>query len=191
LVIKIIGQEVHRAMSRVGRKPITVPANVEVTIDNNFVTVKGPKGQLSFQFNKKINIEKQENHIIVTRNSDEKEDRALHGTTRAILNNMIIGVSEGFSKELEIRGVGYRAALNGRVLSLSLGKSHPEDIPIPEGLTVEVPKNTQIIIKGCDKQLVGEFSAYIRNLRAPEPYLGKGIRYKDEHVIIKEGKTAK
>jgi len=178
-------------MSRVGRKPIMVPANVEVTIEENFVTVKGPKGQLSFQFSKKVNIEKQDNQIVVTRNSDDREERSLHGTTRAVINNMIVGVTDGFSKELEIRGVGYRAALNGRVLSLSLGKSHPEDIPIPEGLTVEVPKNTQIIIKGCDKQLVGEFAANIRKLRAPEPYLGKGIRYKDEHVIIKEGKTAK
>ncbi len=178
-------------MSRIGRKPIEVPKNVEVNVDNNFVTVKGPLGQLSYQFKDNINIEKQEDKIVIARNSDLREERALHGTTRAVINNMIEGVTKGFSKELEIRGVGYRATLKGNILNLALGKSHPEDIQIPAGITVEVPKNTTIIIKGCDKQLVGEFAANIRKLRAPEPYLGKGIRYVNEHVIIKEGKTAK
>lgn len=178
-------------MSRIGRKPITVPSGVEVNIEGNLISVKGPNGQLSYQFNNIINVDKQENEIIVTRNSDEKEERSLHGTTRANISNMVEGVTKGFTKELEIRGVGYRATLNGKVLNLALGKSHPENVEIPEGLTVEVPKNTIIIIKGSDKQLVGEFAANIRKLRAPEPYLGKGIRYKDERVIIKEGKTAK
>lgn len=179
-------------MSRIGKKPIVVPDGVEVKIDaNNLVSVKGPLGELSFQFNNLIKIDKKENEIIVSRQSDQKEDRSLHGTSRSILNNMIEGVTKGFSKELEIRGVGYRATLKGNILNLALGKSHPEDIPIPDGLTVEVPRNTVIIIKGCDKQKVGQFAAQIRELRKPEPYLGKGIRYKDEYVRIKEGKTAK
>lgn len=179
-------------MSRIGRKPIVVPNDVEVKVDeNNLVSVKGPKGELSYQFNSSIKIEKQDNELVVTRQSDDKIQRALHGTTRSVLSNMVEGVSKGFSKELEIRGVGYRATLKGNILNLALGKSHPEDIQIPEGLTVEVPKNTVIIIKGCDKQAVGEFAAKIRQLRKPEPYLGKGIRYKDEYVKIKEGKTAK
>lgn len=179
-------------MSRIGRKPIVVPNDVEVNIDeNNFVSVKGPLGELSFQFSNLINIDKKDNEIIVTRNSDDKLHRGLHGTSRSVLSNMIEGVTKGFSKELEIRGVGYRATLKGNILNLALGKSHPEDIPIPDGLTVEVPRNTVIIIKGCDKQQVGQFAAQIRELRKPEPYLGKGIRYKDEYVRIKEGKTAK
>jgi large subunit ribosomal protein L6 len=179
-------------MSRIGKKVIIVPANVEVTIDdNNFAIVKGPKGQLQFKFSKLITIVKEENEITISRDSDKKENRSLHGTTRALLNNMIIGVSEGFTKELEINGVGYRATLKGDLISLTLGKSHLDELPIPEGVTVEVPKNTQIIIKGCDKQAVGEFAANIRALRVPEPYKGKGIRYKGERVVLKEGKTAK
>ncbi|HEY8364590.1 MAG TPA: 50S ribosomal protein L6 [Haloplasmataceae bacterium] len=179
-------------MSRIGRKPIVIPKDVEVNIDeNNKVSVKGPKGNLSFQFSKVISITKEDDKIFVSRSSDDKEMRAKHGTTRAIIHNMVEGVTKGFSKELEIRGVGYRATLKGNILNLALGKSHPEDVVIPEGITVEVPKNTVIIIKGCDKQLVGEFAANIRKLRAPEPYQGKGIRYVNEHVKIKEGKTAK
>lgn len=179
-------------MSRIGRKPIIVPNGVEVTIaPNNHVVVKGPKGQLEFQFSKLIKIEQNGNEIIVSRDSDNREERSLHGTTRAVLNNMIVGVSEGFTKELEINGVGYRATLQGKILSLSLGKAHLDEVAIPEGITVEVPKNTVIIIKGCDKQLVGEFAAYVRGLRKPEPYKGKGIRYKNEHITLKEGKTAK
>lgn len=179
-------------MSRIGKKPIIVPENVEVTVSpTNHVTVKGPKGQLEFQFNNKITIQRQGNELNIVRGSDEREERSLHGTTRAVLNNMVVGVSEGFIKELEIVGVGYRAQLKGNILNLTLGKSHPDDMVIPEGITVEVPKNTSVIIKGCDKQLVGEFAANVRNLRAPEPYLGKGIRYKNERIVIKEGKTAK
>lgn len=179
-------------MSRIGRKPILVPNGVEVTVDdNNFVVVKGPKGQQQFQFSNLVAIEKNENEITVTRSSDVREERALHGTTRAVLQNMITGVSTGFERELEIIGVGYRATLKGTVLSLTLGKSHLDELPIPEGLTVEVPKNTQIIIKGMDKQLVGQFAAVIRGLRKPEPYHGKGIRYKGERITLKEGKTAK
>ncbi len=179
-------------MSRIGKKPIVVPNDVEININaDNLVSVKGPKGQLSFQFKKIIKIDRQDNELIISRNSDLREERALHGTTRAIINNMVEGVTKGFTKELEINGVGYRATLKGPILNLTLGKSHPEDVEIPQGLTVEVPKNTIVIIKGCDKQLVGEFAANIRKLRAPEPYLGKGIRYKGEHVRIKEGKTAK
>jgi len=179
-------------MSRIGKKPIVIPNEVTVDVDaNNFVSVKGPKGELSFQFKTIISIDRQDNELIISRDSDAREKRALHGTTRAIISNMVEGVTKGFTKELEIKGVGYRATLKGNILNLALGKSHPEDLEIPEGITVEVPKNTIIIIKGCDKQIVGEFAANIRKLRAPEPYLGKGIRYKDEHVRIKEGKTAK
>jgi large subunit ribosomal protein L6 len=179
-------------MSRIGNKPIVVPDNVEVTVSStNHVTVKGPKGQLEFQFSNKITIHRDGSELTTSRSSDEREERALHGTTRAVINNMITGVTKGFSRELEIVGVGYRAQLKGKILNLTLGKSHPDDVVIPEGIIVEVPKNTSVIIKGCDKQLVGEFAANIRNLRAPEPYLGKGVRYKEERVKIKEGKTAK
>jgi large subunit ribosomal protein L6 len=179
-------------MSRIGKKPIIVPAGVEVSIDaNNFVVVKGPKGQLQFQFSNLINIVKEDNEITVSRDSDKREERALHGTTRAVLNNMIVGVSEGYSRELEINGVGYRATLKGNQISFTLGKSHLDELDIPEGITVEVPKNTIVIVKGADKQAVGEFAAKIRGLRSPEPYKGKGIRYKGERIILKEGKTAK
>jgi large subunit ribosomal protein L6 len=179
-------------MSRIGKKPIIVPNDVDVKIDDtNHISVKGPIGELSFQFSEKIKIDKKDNEITISRNSDVKELRSLHGTTRAIISNMIEGVTKGFTKELEIKGVGYRATLKGDILNLALGKSHPEDVQIPQGLTIEVPKNNIIIVKGCDKQLVGEFAANIRKLRAPEPYLGKGIRYKNEYVKIKEGKTAK
>lgn len=179
-------------MSRIGNKPITIPSGVEVNInENNFVSVKGPKGQLSFQFSKLITIDRQENDLVFSRHSEQRQERALHGTTRAVINNMIEGVTKEFTKELNINGVGYRATLKGNILNLTLGKSHPDNLEIPEGISVEVPKNNIIIIKGCDKQLVGEFAANIRKLRAPEPYLGKGIRYKGERVKIKEGKTAK
>jgi large subunit ribosomal protein L6 len=179
-------------MSRIGRKIITVPNGVEVTVDaKNFVVVTGPKGQLQFQFDKLIHILQEENEIVVSRDSDKREERALHGTTRAVLNNMIVGVSEGFTKELEISGVGYRATLKGNIISFTLGKSHLDELEIPEGITLEVPKNTIVIIKGSDKQAVGEFAAKIRSLRKPEPYKGKGIRYKGERITLKEGKTAK
>lgn len=179
-------------MSRIGNKVIHVPAGVTVTINpENHVVVKGPKGQLEFHFNEGLTITKEGNDIHVVRPNDEIFTRKIHGTTRALLANMVHGVSEGFKKQLEIRGVGYRAALQGKVVNLSMGYSHPVDLEIPAGLTVTIPKNTDIIIEGADKQLVGEFAAKIRSVRRPEPYLGKGIRYVDEYVARKAGKTAK
>lgn len=179
-------------MSRIGNKVIHVPAGVTVTVSpENYAVVKGPKGQLEFQFNAVLNIKVEGQDIHVVRPNDEIFTRKIHGTTRALLANMVTGVSTGFKKQLEIRGVGYRAALQGKVVNLSMGYSHPVDLPIPEGLTVTIPKNTDIIIEGADKQLVGEFAAKIRSVRKPEPYLGKGIRYVDEFVARKAGKTAK
>ncbi len=177
-------------MSRIGRKVIEIPAGVTVTNDDNFITVKGPKGELKQQFNKSLTIDIEGAEITVKRNSEIKSVKQLHGTTRALIANMINGVVEGYTKELEIIGVGYRAALAGKVLTLSLGFSHPVEMEIPEGLEVEVPKNTIVIIKGIDKQLVGEFAANVRRNRPPEPYKGKGVRYKDEYVRRKEGKAA-
>lgn len=179
-------------MSRIGNKVIHVPAGVTVTINpENHVVVKGPKGQLEFKFNEVLNINMEGNDIHVSRPNDEIFTRKIHGTTRALLANMVHGVAVGFKKQLEIRGVGYRAALQGNIVNLSMGYSHPVDLEIPKGLTVSIPKNTDIIIEGADKQLVGEFAAKIRNVRRPEPYLGKGIRYVDEYVARKAGKTAK
>ncbi len=179
-------------MSRIGKKPISLPSGVEVSVDeNNTVTVKGVKGTLTFTFNRDMKITVQDGTLEVERPSETKIHRAIHGTTRALINNMVVGVSEGFKKELKMVGVGYRAQLQGNTLVIAAGYSHPVEMPIPEGLTVEVPKNTQIFISGIDKQLVGEFSANIRGVRPPEPYLGKGIRYVDEYVRRKEGKTAK
>lgn len=179
-------------MSRIGKKPIDMPQNVTVNIaEGNVVTVKGPKGELTRSFSPVIGIEINENQILFTRPNDDKQNRMLHGTTRAIVNNMVVGVSEGYTKELEIIGVGYRAQLKGNILILSAGYSHPVEMELPQGIEVEVPKNTQVIVKGIDKELVGEFAANIRSVRAPEPYKGKGIRYKGEFVRRKEGKTAK
>jgi large subunit ribosomal protein L6 len=179
-------------MSRIGNKVIQVPAGVTVTISpENYVVVKGPKGQLEFQFNENLNIHQEGHEIKISRPNDEIFTRKIHGTTRALLANMVNGVSTGFKKQLEIRGVGYRAALQGNVVNLSLGYSHPINLEIPAGLSVSIPKNTDIIIEGADKQVVGEFAAKIRSYRKPEPYLGKGIRYVDEYVPRKAGKTAK
>ncbi len=178
-------------MSRIGKKPIALPQGVEVTIDGNFVQVKGPKGTLENTFNEELTIKLEDSNIVVERPSDAKFHRMIHGTTRALLNNMVLGVSEGFKKTLKMIGVGYRAQVQGKKLVLSAGYSHPVEMEIPEGLTVEVVKNTEINISGIDKQLVGEFAANVRKVRRPEPYLGKGIRYIDEHVRRKEGKTAK
>jgi len=177
-------------MSRIGKKPVTVPSGVTVAVENNFVTVKGPKGQLEAQFNTDLTFDVQENIVEIVRPSEAKFHKAIHGTTRALLNNMVVGVSEGFKKELKMVGVGYRSAMQGNTLVLQAGYSHPVEMILPEGITVEVVKNTTIIVAGIDKQLVGEFSANIRDVRPPEPYLGKGIRYVDEHVRRKEGKTA-
>ena len=179
-------------MSRIGNKVIQVPAGVTVTVSpENYVVVKGPKGQLEFQFNENLTIDHQGSEIKISRPNDEIFSRKIHGTTRALLANMVTGVSVGFKKQLEIRGVGYRAALQGNVVNLSMGYSHPVDLEIPAGITVTIPKNTDVIIEGADKQVVGEFAAKIRSVRKPEPYLGKGIRYVDEYVPRKAGKTAK
>jgi large subunit ribosomal protein L6 len=179
-------------MSRIGKKTIFLPEGVEVTVgENNNVTVKGPKGQLENQFNTELTINVENNEINISRPSESKFHKTIHGTTRALLNNMVLGVSEGFGKELKMIGVGYRAQMQGTKLVISAGYSHPVEMEVPTGLAVEVEKNTTIKVTGIDKQLVGEFSANIRGVRPPEPYLGKGIRYVDEYVRRKEGKTAK
>lgn len=182
-------------MSRIGRQSIVVPAGVEINIGkDNLVVVKGPKGELSFKFHENMAIKLENQEISVTRPNDSLMNRSLHGTTRALLNNMVIGVTNGYSKILDIKGVGYRAMLKDpKTLVLNVGYSNPVEMAIPEGLTVEIPKNknTVVEIKGANKQIVGEFAANVRKVRPPEPYLGKGIRYRDEHVRRKEGKTAK
>lgn len=178
-------------MSRVGKKPIEIPAGVTVTLNGNVVTVKGPKGELTRSFNPDIEIKVEENIINVSRPSDSKEHRALHGTTRALLSNMVEGVSKGFEKGLELIGVGYRAQKQGKKLVLSVGYSHPVEIEPEEGLEIEVPANTKVIVKGTSKERVGALAANIRDVRPPEPYKGKGIRYEGEFVRRKEGKTGK
>ncbi len=178
-------------MSRIGNKTITVPAGVEVNVAaGNEVTVKGPKGTLTRQFSDLMEIKQEENEIKVIRPNDEKHTKQLHGTTRALLNNMVEGVSSGFTKSLELVGIGFRSAVSGNKLTLNIGYSHPVEFAIPEGISAECKSATEIIISGIDKQLVGEFAANVRASRKPEPYKGKGVRYKDEHVRRKEGKTA-
>ncbi len=179
-------------MSRIGRKPITVPSGVEVNIDDkNLVTVKGPKGTLHEQISKDLKIELNEGELVVTRPTDNKKHRSLHGLSRTLIDNMVKGVTEGYSKKLEIVGVGYRAAKQGDKLVLSLGYSHPVEMVDPEGIEVEVPTQTEILVKGINKQQVGNYAAKVRAWREPEPYKGKGIRYQGEHVRRKEGKTGK
>lgn len=178
-------------MSRVGKKPIEIPAGVTVTIDGSTVTVKGAKGELTRTFNQDMQISVEENILTVVRPSDSKAHRTLHGTTRALLNNMVEGVSKGFERGLELIGVGYRASKSGNNLVLNVGYSHPVEITPEAGIEIEVPANTKIIVKGVDKQRVGELAANIRAVRAPEPYKGKGIRYEGEVVRRKEGKTGK
>ena len=178
-------------MSRIGNKTITIPAGVEVTVsEGNEVTVKGPKGTLPRQFNAEMQIEQNDGSITVKRPNDEKHTKQRHGTTRALLHNMVVGVSEGFKKELQITGIGYRAAVSGNTLTLNVGFSHPVNFEVENGLTVECPKPDQIVVSGIDKQRVGEFAANIRATRKPEPYKGKGIAYKGEHILRKEGKKA-
>ena len=178
-------------MSRIGNKIINIPSGVEVTFaDNNEVTVKGPKGTLVQQFIEEMVFEVEDNTITVVRPNETKAMKQIHGTTRSLLANMIEGVTEGYKKELELVGIGYRAAMAGNKLTLNVGFSHPVEFEVEEGLTVEVPKATQIIISGNDKQRVGELASNIRATRKPEPYKGKGIRYKGEQVRRKEGKTA-
>lgn len=176
-------------MSRVGRKPIEIPSGVEVTIKDAVVTVKGPKGTLSRQVYDRMIVNIEDNIITVDRPSDNKEDRSMHGTTRTIIANMINGVSEGFSKTLELVGVGYRANLTGNKVVLNVGFSHPVEIEPEQGIDFEVPSNTKIIIKGIDKELVGATAAKIRMVRKPEPYKGKGIKYENEYILRKEGKS--
>lgn len=178
-------------MSRVGKKPIEIPAGVTVAVNNSTVTVKGPKGELSRTFNPDIAINVEENVVTITRPSDVKEHRALHGTTRAVIANMVEGVSKGFERGLELIGVGYRAQKQGNKLVLNVGYSHPVEIEPETGLEIEVPANTKIIVKGTDKERVGALAANIRGVRPPEPYKGKGIRYEGEFVRRKEGKTGK
>jgi large subunit ribosomal protein L6 len=179
-------------MSRVGKQPIPVPSGVEVSIDGAHVTVKGPKGTLEHIAPSTITLSRQGEDIVVTRPDDEREHRSLHGLTRSLVANMVHGVSEGYERELEIVGVGYRATAQGPTkLELQLGFSHPVFFEAPEGITFEVPQPTRIMVRGCDKQLVGQVAANLRKIRKPEPYKGKGIRYADEHVRRKAGKSAK
>ena len=178
-------------MSRIGNKVIPLPAGVEITNKDNVVTVKGPKGELTRTFSKDIEIRVEGTEVTLHRPNDSKEMKTIHGTTRALLNNMVHGVSEGFKKELEMRGVGYRAQLQGKKLVLSVGKSHPDEVEAPEGIAFELPNPTTIVVSGISKEVVGQTAAYIRSLRSPEPYKGKGIRYVGEFVRRKEGKTGK
>ena len=179
-------------MSRIGKKVIALPANVKVTVeDGNFTTVEGPKGKLSFKFNSEMQINVSSTEVSVVRPDDTKENRTIHGTTRALLHNMVVGVSEGFTKKLEINGVGYRAQVQGNKLIVNAGYSNPVEMVIPEGIKVECPKPVEINISGADKQAVGEFAANVRAVRGPEPYKGKGIKYSTETIRRKEGKTAK
>ena len=178
-------------MSRIGKLPITVPAGVDVTIDGSTVTVKGPKGTLTQTFNSNLSIVKDGDTITVSRPNDNKENRALHGLTRTLISNMVTGVNECFKKELEINGVGYRAAKEGKNLVMNIGYSHQVILEEPEGITVEVPSPNKVIVSGPDKQKVGQFAAVVRKQRITEPYKGKGIKYVDEVIRRKEGKAGK
>lgn len=178
-------------MSRIGKLPVEIPSGVEVKIDGSAVTVKGPKGELTREFHPDMKIEMVDNTVLVTRPSDQKQHRSLHGLTRTLVANMVQGVTRGYQKNLEIQGVGYRAALQGNKLVLSLGFSHPVEVVPAEGIEIEVPRPTQIFIKGINKEMVGQLAANIRDLRPPEPYLGKGVRYQGEHVRRKAGKAGK
>jgi len=178
-------------MSRIGRKPITVPSGVTVTLENSNITVKGPKGTLTREVHKDMQVSVEENVITVVRPSENKLHRSLHGTTRSIISNMVSGVTEGFSKNLELVGVGYRANKSGDKVVLNVGYSHPVEITPEAGIEFEVPSNTKIIVKGIDKERVGAYAAKIRSVREPEPYKGKGIKYEGERIIRKEGKAGK
>ncbi|MBL1224936.1 50S ribosomal protein L6 [Enterococcus sp. BWR-S5] len=178
-------------MSRIGNKVVVLPAGVEVKQDGNSITVKGPKGELTREFSADIKMNIEGNEVTFTRPDDSKEMKTIHGTSRANFNNMVVGVSAGFEKALELIGVGYRAQAQGNKLTLNVGYSHPVEMTAPEGVTFEVPSNTQVIVKGINKEHVGELAANIRGVRPPEPYKGKGIRYVGEYVRRKEGKTGK
>ena len=177
-------------MSRIGRKPIPVPEGVTVSLGPGRVTVNGPRGELNQGVSSRMEVAEEDGALTVKRPTDRGEDRAVHGLTRSLIANMVQGVTEGFEKRLEIQGVGYRARLQGKAIELSVGYSHPISIPAPEGIEFEVPAPTQVIVRGIDKQLVGEIAARIRRVRPPEPYKGKGIRYADEQIRRKVGKRA-
>ncbi|AOM84545.1 50S ribosomal protein L6 [Salisediminibacterium beveridgei] len=178
-------------MSRIGLKPVEVPSDVEVKLDNNVVTVKGPKGELTRELHADMQVTVEGNEVTVARPSDHKEHRSLHGTTRSMINNMVEGVSKGFEKKLELVGVGYRAQKSGKKLILNVGLSHQVEFEDGNGIEIDVPSNTQITVKGIDKELVGAVASNIRSTRKPEPYKGKGVRYEGEFVRRKEGKTGK
>jgi len=178
-------------MSRIGRKPISVPSGVDITLNDSVITVKGPKGSLSRQLHKDMKVTVQDNVVTIERPSDNKQHRSLHGTTRSVVANMVNGVTEGFSKSLELVGVGYRANKSGNKLVLNVGYSHPVEIVPEDGIEFEVPAATKIIVKGIDKERVGATAAKIRSVREPEPYKGKGIKYEGERIIRKEGKAGK
>jgi large subunit ribosomal protein L6 len=177
-------------MSRIGKQPIPVPSTVDVFVEPELVRVKGPRGELEERVSRELTIEKSDGEVLVKRPTDRGEHRALHGLTRSLIFNMVQGVTEGFEKRLDIQGVGYRAQLKGKDIELAVGYSHPVGIKAPEGIEFEVPVPTQIVVRGSSKQLVGETAARIRKVRPPEPYKGKGIRYRDEHVVRKVGKRA-
>ena len=178
-------------MSRIGKKPIEIPAGVDVQIDGSLITVKGPKGTLSRNLHPNMIVEKDGNTINVSRPNDDKLNRSLHGLTRTLISNMIVGVNETFKKELEVNGIGYRAELKGKDLLLKVGYSHDVIVAAADGITIEVPTPNKIVISGPDKQKVGQFAANVREKRPPEPYKGKGIKYADEHIRRKEGKAGK
>lgn len=178
-------------MSRIGKLPVAIPSGVTVKLEGNTLTVKGPKGELTRELHPAISVTVEGDHIVVSRPSDEKLHRSLHGTTRALINNMVTGVTKGFSKSLEIVGTGYRAAKTGNKLTLTLGFSHPVEVEPPAGLEIEVPSANTIVIKGADKEAVGQLAANIRAIKEPEVYLGKGIRYAGEQIKLKPGKAGK
>jgi large subunit ribosomal protein L6 len=177
-------------MSRIGKLPIEIPSGVDVQIEGSVVRVKGPKGELTQSVSRDLAFEREDSRLVVTRPTDRKDHRALHGLTRTLIYNMVIGVTEGYEKRLEIQGVGYRAQLKGKALELALGFSHPVTVEAPEGIEFEVPQPTQVVVRGIDKQAVGEIAARIRKTRPPEPYKGKGVRYLGEQVSRKVGKRA-
>jgi len=179
-------------MSRIGKLPITVPAGVTVTVDaDNLVTVKGPKGTLSQQVNPAITVKQEGNILTLERPTDSKPHKAMHGLYRSLVHNMVVGVTDGFTRTLEMVGTGYRASVEGKTLTINIGFSHPVVLEAPEGITYETPNQTTIVVKGSNKQQVGNLAADIRAIRKPEPYLGKGIKYQNEHIRRKEGKTGK
>jgi large subunit ribosomal protein L6 len=178
-------------MSRIGRLPIAVPATVDVTIEGRRLTVTGPKGTLTRELHPDMTVSREEGNLVVTRPTEQKTHKQLHGLTRTLVNNMVVGVTDGYRKGLEITGVGYRAALNGRKLTLNLGYSHPIEIDPPEGITFEVENPTRLAVVGIDKELVGQIAAKVRSTRKPEPYKGKGVRYSGEYIRRKAGKAGK